>query len=162
MNRGVILVQRVDLPLILQRRSGQQPRQHKEGRARGTAPQPAAALFLGIAGGQQVPQGVQRHGGGSRAFSLCAQQRVHAGAQLRRQRLQIVQPGQGGVLLPLAQRLPADADFFGQRLLTHSLCLARGLDVLSQCHCLALFPLCSDKILPQPVVKCQQVECTKR
>ena len=111
MDRGVILVQCVDLPLILQRRSGQQPRQHKEGRARGTAPQPVAALFLGIAGGQQIPQGIQRHGGGSRAFSLCPQQRVDADAQLGGQRLQIVQPRQGGVLLPLAQRLPAETDF---------------------------------------------------
>ncbi len=98
--------------------------------APGAAPQPAAALFLGIAGGQQVPQRVQRHGGHG-GVGLCAQQCVHAGAQRRRQRLQIVQPGQGGVLLPLAQRLAADADFFGQCLLAQSLCLARVLDVLS-------------------------------
>ena len=89
-------------------------------------------------------------------------QRVHADAQRRSQRLQIVQPGQGGILLPLAQRLAADADFFSQCLLAQPLRPARILDILPQCHTLALFPLFSDMILPQNVVKYQQVRLTKR
>ena len=80
----------------------------------------------------------------------------------RSQRLQIVQPGQGGILLPLAQRLAADADFFSQCLLAHPLRPARILDILPQCHTLALFPLFSDMILPQNMVKYQQVKLTKR
>ena len=73
-----------------------------------------------------------------------------------------VQPGQGGILLPLAQRLAADADFFSQCLLAQPLRPARILDILPQCHTLALFPLFSDMILPQNVVKYQQVKLTKR
>ena len=158
----VVLVQRVDLPLILQRHSGQQPRQNQECGPARAAPQTAATLFLGIAGREQIPHGVQRHCRCRGRARLRSQQGIHAGAQLGRQRLQIIQPRQSGVLLPLAQRLTADADFLGQRLLTEPLCLAGRLNVLPQCHILALFPCCSDKILPQSVVKCQQVECTKR
>ena len=46
-----------------------------------------------------------RHGGHGGVGVLRTQQCVHADAQRRSQRLQIVQPGQGGILLPLAQRL---------------------------------------------------------
>ena len=158
----IVLVQRADLPLILQRHARQQPGQYDERRAPGTAPQAAAALFLGIAGGQQVPQRVQRHGGHGGVGVLRAQQCVHADAQRRSQRLQIVQPGQGGILLPLAQRLAADADFFSQCLLAQPLRPARILDILPQCHTLALFPLFSDMILPQNMVKYQQVKLTKQ
>ena len=61
-----------------------------------------------------------------------------------------------------AQRLAADADFFSQSLLAQPLRPARILDILPQCHTLALFPLFSDMILPQNVVKYQQVKLTKR
>ena len=61
-----------------------------------------------------------------------------------------------------AQRLAADADFFSQCLLAQPLRPARILDILPQCHTLALFPLFSDMILPQNVVKYQQVKLTKR
>ena len=137
----IVLVQRGDLPLILPGHRRQQPGQDNDRRAPGAAPQSAAALFLGVAGGQQVPQCIQRHGRRGGVGLLCAQQGIHAGAQFGRQHLQIVQPRQGGVLLPLAQGLAADADALGQCLLAQALGPACCLDILPQCHRLTCFPL---------------------